>query len=212
MSFSRIIPGIVCWLIMGHALLPVSMSQAGEPGRIQKTAAANEDEQEPLVAVASVKLGELQKNEKIAAKAFLSVDRLPAGGTCDIVIVVDVLEGWHINANAAKEVIPTQVTAGFAHKTEIQEWRYPKGHEIDIEGFDKPIPVYDGRVYFLGKVSVPATAAGETENVELSILHQACKKDCSVPTRLKLTGTVPVAGVGEKVRPANQRLFALFQK
>ncbi len=52
------------------------------------------------------------RNTTVTAKAFLSVDKLPPGGTCRFVVYVSIKDGWHINTNQIAEdwQIPTELT------------------------------------------------------------------------------------------------------
>ncbi|MEX0716462.1 MAG: DUF255 domain-containing protein [Planctomycetaceae bacterium] len=162
---------------------------AGEERR-----ASNEDDEDPLVK----------------ARAYLAVDRLPAGEECRIVVLLDVAEGWHINQNPAKPAnfIPTQFTIKAAEGTKLSAVRYPKGDELRIAGFDDPVFVYEGRVAVYGVLTAPAEAAGKTEEFELTIRYQACNEGiCRPPATVKLTGKVPIADRGEAVRAINEKLF-----
>ena len=151
-----------------------------------------------------------KKDEKITAQAFLSVDKLPAGGTCKIVLLVDVKDGWHINANPAKPdfLKPTVFSMKSKHGTEMTVSRYPPGKKLSIEDIEEPLHVYDKRIAIFGTVKVPKDAAGKTEEMELLLRYQACNdRQCIRPTTLTLHGRLPVARPGEPVKQINQDLF-----
>jgi uncharacterized protein YyaL (SSP411 family) len=167
-------------------------------------------EKETLVPFAVATPEEAAKHDKVSARAYLSVDRLPAGGKCSVAIVIDIAEDWHINANPARPdfVIPTELTLTAPQKTKLAEVKYPPGKDFRVAGFDELLSVYEKQTVLRGTLEVPAVAAGKTEEVQLTIRYQACNdKNCLRPMKLTLTGRVPVAKAGETVKPQNAALF-----
>lgn len=151
-----------------------------------------------------------KKTEKISLRPYLSVDKLPPGNQCEILLYVTVQEGWHINANPAmpENFIPTKVTLKSKQKCELVELKYPKARELSLQGFKEPVHTYDGRVAIRGVVTVPITAAGQVDEFELHVRYQACNdQNCLPPTTLVFKTKVPVAGLGQEVKPLNQNLF-----
>lgn len=151
-----------------------------------------------------------KKPEMISVRPFLSVDRLPPGGECEILIYVTVKEGWHINANPAMpdNFIPTTVTLKSKHKCELTSIKYPKSHPMTLAGIDEPVHTYDGRIAIRGVIGIPITAAGQVDEIEIHVRYQACNdKSCLSPTTLTFKTKVPVAGIGQEVKAVNQNLF-----
>jgi uncharacterized protein len=153
---------------------------------------------------------EKDKDELIAARAYLSVDRLPAGDQCRIVMVLDVKDGWHINTNPARPdfLVPTKLTMKSKHGTKLAKLQYPVGRKLDVPGFDEPLHVYDKQVAIHGLVEVPAEAGGQMEELELIVQYQACNDaKCLSPKTVKLQGRLAVASQGEPVKPINEAIF-----
>ena len=156
------------------------------------------------------KADKTKKTEILAAEAHLSVDHLPAGGSCRIAVVLDVKEGWHINQNPPDpdHLSPTTFTMKAKHGSKLLNVKYPKGHKFVAPGSPEAITVYEGQVVLIGTVEVPESAENETEEFDLLIKYQACSNDrCETPKTLKLSGKVEVAPVGEKVKTINDKLF-----
>jgi hypothetical protein len=167
-------------------------------------------EKETLVPFAVATPEEAAKHDKVSAKAYLSVDRLPAGGKCNLAIVIDIVEDWHINANPARPdfVIPTELTLSATQKTKLAEVKYPPGKDFQVAGFDELLSVYETQTVLRGTLEVPAEAAGKMEDVQITLRYQACNdKNCLRPMKLTLTARVPVAKAGETVKPQNTSLF-----
>jgi len=149
----------------------------------------------------------------VQARAYLSVDRLPVGGKCRIVVLLNVEKGWHINANPPKPktAIATALSLTSKAGVKLADVKYPRGHELKFDGADEPLSVYDGSVRIYGTLEIPKqVAAGvKADEIELRIRYQACNDvKCLAPKTLKLKGKLPLAPAGESVKPINQKLFA----
>jgi DsbC/DsbD-like thiol-disulfide interchange protein len=154
--------------------------------------------------------GEQPVKDHVHPQVYLSVDRLPAGETVRIAVVLDIEEGWHINTNPARPdfVKPTTITLRGKHGTEIKKLAYPKGTDLQIAGMKEPQGVYEGRVVLFGDLVVPKEAARQTEELTVEVKFQACnEKQCLAPKAAKLVGKVPVADSGETVKKVNGKLF-----
>jgi DsbC/DsbD-like thiol-disulfide interchange protein len=156
--------------------------------------------------------GEVKKNDdKVKVEAHLSVDKLPSGDKCQILIRLTVQPGWHINANPPepKEFVATTVTFKGKHGTTLGELKYPKGKPLTMKDFDDPISAYEGKVDIRGVLNVPAVVGGEpVEEMEIAVKYQACNETtCLLPKTVKLTGKLPVAQPGEPVKAINEKLF-----
>lgn len=151
-------------------------------------------------------------DDLVTGKAFLSVDRLPGGGQCRVVMVINIADGWHIKTNPARPrtFIPTQLTVKSKHGTVLKDVRYPEGKDIAHAGAKEPIMVYENQVMLYGVLAIPKEAAGQSEELEISVRYQACKgeDECLLPKTIKLTGKLDVADPGETVKQINSKYFA----
>ncbi|MBW3541339.1 MAG: DUF255 domain-containing protein [Planctomycetes bacterium] len=147
----------------------------------------------------------------LRAKAFLNVERLPAGRQARLLVYLKLSDGWHINANPAQPegLIPTKVTIVSAAGIKLDNVHYPKGRKLDIPDIAEPALVYDGEAYIYGTLTIPAEAAEmPADEMEIRIRYQPCnERQCLAPKTLKLKGRVPVAPPDEPVQPANEKLF-----
>jgi hypothetical protein len=208
-------PGSMC--SMAEALaeyLQAFGPDESAPGEQIAAAAPPKDEaataEEKLVPAAQMSKEDAAKHDKLSATAYLSVDRLRAGGTCRIALVIDIDQGWHINANPAEPdyLVATELTATSGKKTKLASVEYPKGETFRVEGIEKPLSVYEGRCVIYGSLDVPKEAAGQTEQIELTVRYQTCNdKTCLRPAKLVLRAQAPVAKAGEAVKNVNESLF-----
>lgn len=150
------------------------------------------------------------EKDLVKAEAHLSVDKLPAGDKCQILIRLTIQSDWHIGANPALDETgyPTKVEWKSKQGTKLTQVKYPPGKKFTPdEGTVQS--VYDGKVDIRGTLDVPASAAGMGEEVEIVVHYQACNdKICRIPTTVKLAAKLPVAKDGEAVKPQNEKLFA----
>jgi hypothetical protein len=161
---------------------------------------------------ASGKKASKKETEVVTGKAYLALDRLPAGGKCRVLVQLQIADGWHIHANPpgdAEYDIATEVELNSKLDLELTNLRYPAGKKEERGPDEKPQLVYTGKVSIFGEIAVPAEAAGRRDDLVLLVNYQACNdKKCLRPTKLKLTLPVSVARQGEAVKAINESLFA----
>jgi uncharacterized protein YyaL (SSP411 family) len=153
--------------------------------------------------------------EKVIGKAFLAVDRLPAGDSCEFVVVLKVEDGWHINPNPADDEfsIATELSLKSKFKVTADEISYPEPEEHEVKGLKKKVQYYTKQVEIRGILNVPKSAGGKAEVLEFLVEYQACNdKVCLAPKKLLLKVPVAVAPVGEPVSAANKKWFEIPEK
>ncbi len=154
------------------------------------------------------------EKELVKAEAHLSVDRLPAGDKCQILIRLTVQPEWHIGANPPlnKDDHVTKVEWKGKLGSKLTEIKYPTGKKFTPEQGTTQL-VYDGKVDIRGTLEIPANAGGSSEEMEIVVYYQACNdKICRIPTTVKLAAKLPVAKQGEAVKQVNEKLFAVPPK
>ena len=199
------------------AAMELLESEAGPKGtsrneRSQVIPAGVSDEKkvpnEPLVVFADSKV---QKNDElVTGRAYLSTDKLPAGSTCKLIVQLDVKEGWHINQNppVPNHLIPTKVSSKSKLGVKLSDPKYPEGHGFKFDGEEMEAMVYEGEVIIRGTLTVPESAAGQTDELEISITYQACNDTgCRPPKTIKLMNKLAVSNRGDTIKPVNARLF-----
>ncbi len=172
------------------------------------------EENPPTLAIQPPKSGqstkEKKRDEPVTARAYLSVDKLPPGQSCKVIVLVDVREGWHINQNPPQpeNLIPTKFSMKSKLRSSLGEIAYPEGKPFRALGSKEPLLIYENQVAIRGVISVPEDAAGQMEEMELTLDYQACNdRECKAPAKIKLGAKIPVARRDETVRQINQNLF-----
>ena len=150
-----------------------------------------------------------KKPELVTTRAFLSVDKFPAGGRCKIVVFVDIKEGWHINANPANPnfLIPTVLSVKSKLGCKLTDVRYESGKEIEVPG-SPTLHVYEKKTAIRGVLEIPANAFGKTDEIEILVRYQPCSDaKCLPPKTAKLTGKVTIVRSATEVKQINANLF-----
>ena len=159
----------------------------------------------------SAPTGATQKDHaKVRARAFLATDKLPAGRTTAVAVVLDIADGWHVRGAepAEKYAVPTVVSVKTKRGTQIGRFAFPTDPPLAPGGERRPVQELHGRVVLRAAVKVPAAAAGGDEELEVTVRYQACDDtQCLRPKTLTFGGTLPVAAAGEPVAPANAQWF-----
>jgi len=142
----------------------------------------------------------VQREEKGRLSVALDRTAHPAGGTARLAAVLDIEEGWHVNAHrpSFEFLIPTAMVVETPDGWGEARIAYPEAESKAFAFADEPLEVYEGRVVMLAELPVPATAADGDYPVTAAVTYQACNDDsCLPPVTTRATATVVVAAAGE---------------
>ena len=102
----------------------------------------------------------------------LSPDRKPvvAGEVLQLAAVVTVDSGWHINSEdpgdefSMPTTVAWRVPEGWPEPLTV----FPDGEQLEFDFSDVPIEVWEGRVVFVGRMTVPESATRRPESTPAS--------------------------------------------
>ncbi len=142
----------------------------------------------------------------------LAVDRAPlvAGAEAQLAVVLTIARGWHVNSPTPGDefLVPTSVGWQLPEGWAAPQLAYPAGRKLRFEFAEGPVEVWDGRVVMVGRLSVPATAAGATR-LAAEVTAQACNdRQCLPPRPVLAELEVEVAPAGSASQPQAAELFA----
>ncbi len=180
---------------------------AKAPPQPRLAPAAPKEAAEALIVFAQPAQAEAVKHQYVKGRIFLSTDRLTPGSTTRVACVLDIAEGWHINANPAKPdfVLPAELELASTAGLELTDLVYPPGKDLKMEDQDDPVSVYEGQVIIRGVIKVPADLKATGDELKFTLRYQACNhKECLRPMRMKLDGQTPV---GPGAKTINTRVF-----
>ena len=147
--------------------------------------------------------------EKLTVKGYLSVDKVQPGSQFQIAVVVDIAEGWHVNANPAGEgLIATEILLPDTPDLTFGEAVYPTGEVLQIDSIGEA-PVYHNTITIGIPVDASQNAPIAPIVLDFQLQYQACNDDqCLLPETLAFTVPVEIVGIEETIQRMNEAVFA----
>ena len=147
--------------------------------------------------------------EKLTVKGYLSVDKVQPGSQFQIAVVVEIAEGWHVNANPAGEgLIATEILLPDTPDFTFGEAVYPTGEVLQIDSIGEA-PVYHDTITIGIPVDASQNAPIAPIVLDLQLQYQACNDDqCLLPETLAFTVPVEIVGIEETIQRMNEAVFA----
>jgi DsbC/DsbD-like thiol-disulfide interchange protein len=146
----------------------------------------------------------------VDVQGFYALNRAQPGRTVQAAIVLDVPEGFHVNANkvANKFSIPTTVKLDTPEGVRTTPLSYPRGTTRKLKFSDTPLSLYEGRAIVRFNVTFPANfKTGETE-IRAHVRYQACNDElCYPPVTREVVMPIAVVATNEQVKQINRQFF-----
>ncbi|HLL75610.1 MAG TPA: protein-disulfide reductase DsbD N-terminal domain-containing protein [Pyrinomonadaceae bacterium] len=146
----------------------------------------------------------------VNVNGFYAANRAQQGRTVQAAVVLDIPDGFHVNANRVlnKFSIPTTVKIETPDGVRASAVTFPRA-KVQKLGFSKePLALYDGRAVMRFNVTFPAGFKTGVTELKAKVRYQACNDEiCYPPTTREITMPIAVVGPNEEVRPINRQLF-----
>ncbi|WP_420208126.1 thioredoxin family protein [Candidatus Electronema sp. JC] len=157
----------------------------------------------------------------VSAAVFWPADRVRPGEALPLAVVVEISEGFHINADARQirssdsfSPYPTKLAVADAHEGLHSEAPlYPPAELFKADYAAGGLMSFSGRTIIYVPVKFAAElASGAKTGLRLELDYQACtESQCLLPQKIELETALPVAAAGEAAAPTHQALFADYQ-
>ena len=146
--------------------------------------------------------------EKLTAKGYLSIDKVQPGSQFQIAVVVEIAEGWHVNANPAGEgLIATEILFPDTPSLTFGKAAYPTGEVLKIDSIGEA-PVYHDTITIGIQAEASQNTPIEPMALDLHLRYQACNDDqCLLPETLAFTVPIEIVGIEEVVQRTNESVF-----
>ena len=147
----------------------------------------------------------------VKPEVFSSMEPAGRGGSFQIAVVMNVREGFHVNAREKSEeyLIATDLKAQLPSGFTAGDAVYPKGKLETFTFSKKPLNVYQGTVILRLPVNALATAPLGEQHIPLKLRYQACSTElCLPPTTLPLEAVVNIAADASAAKPAHAEIFS----
>ncbi len=147
--------------------------------------------------------------EKLTASGYLSVDKVQPGSQFQIAVVVEIAEGWHVNANPAGEgLIGTEILFPDTPHLAFGEAVYPKGEVLKLGSIGEA-PVYHDTITIGIQADLSQNAPIEPVALDMQLRYQACNDDqCLLPETLAFTVPIEIVGIEETIQRTHEGVFA----
>ena len=146
---------------------------------------------------------------KLTAMGYLSVDKVQPGSQFQIAVVVEIAEGWHVNANPAGEgLIGTEIIFPDTPHFAFEEVVYPKGEVLKIDSIGEA-PVYYDTITIGIQADLRQNAPIEPITLDLQLRYQACNDaQCLLPETLAFAIPIEIVSMEETIQRMNEAIFA----
>jgi len=148
----------------------------------------------------------------IGLAGYYSNDKAQRGRTVQGAIVMDIPSGYHVNANRplGKYAIPTTLKIEAPRGVIISPVTYPRGIVRKLKAVNnEPLAVYEKKVIFRFRVTVPADYQGNEVALKVRLRYQSCNDEvCFPPKNQDVNLGIGVVGAGDRVQRVNGWVFA----
>ena len=154
-------------------------------------------------------LGARSEVEKLSAKGYLSVNKIQPGSQFQIAVVVEIAEGWHVNANPAKEgLIPIEITLPDVSHLTFGEVVYPEGDILQLGSIGEA-PVYHDTITIGIQADLSQSAQIRSDMLDFQLQYQACNDEqCLLPEVLNFSIPLEVISIEQPIQRINESVFA----
>ncbi|MFC1650557.1 protein-disulfide reductase DsbD domain-containing protein [Candidatus Latescibacterota bacterium] len=155
------------------------------------------------------------QNEKVIrpvrVEGVISTDKVRPGSRFHVAIIVDISEGWYINAHSPLEdyLIPTVLRFKDASGLKFSEIIYPDPVLKTFRFSGQKLAVYESKAIIGSRVSASEVLSKGELIIPGTLTYQACNNDmCLIPIEVEINIPVEIAGLEEPVHRINDELFS----
>ncbi|SHG39727.1 thiol:disulfide interchange protein DsbD [Fodinibius roseus] len=148
---------------------------------------------------------------KVATEIRLSQNVVPAGDTVAAAVVMNIEEGWHVNAHepTLDYLIGTELEIDDHPEFTITGIQYPKSERFTFAFAGEPLDVYHGSAPVFVTLKASSELEPGTYSLNGSLRVQACDdKSCLPPSTIDIAIPVDIAAANTGFKSINQKLFS----
>jgi DsbC/DsbD-like thiol-disulfide interchange protein len=144
-------------------------------------------------------------------KGYYASDKAQKGRVVRAAVVLEVPDGYHINANKplGKYAIPTTLKIEAPSGVTVGPIAFPRAVVRKLKATNnESLAVYEGRAIMRFNVTVPANYGDDWLNLRAKVRYQSCNDDvCFPPKNQEIDVGIGIVGANERVKPANGWVF-----
>lgn len=148
---------------------------------------------------------------QVSAEIKLATDKIPAGITTRLAVILHVNKGWHVNSHQPTfdYLIGTSFELQQQANIILADVQYPKGNLVSLSFADQPIDVYEGTVTIFASIKVSEKTEPGMDTLKGMVIVQACNNLlCLAPSTIDVYVPMQIVGPGGHVLQQNPELFA----
>ena len=150
----------------------------------------------------------LQPN--IGLNGFFSTDKAQRGRTIQAAVVMEIPDGFHVNANKplGKYAVPTTLKIEAPGGVKIGPVNFPRSTVRTFSFSKEQLAVYEGRAVMRFNITLPANYEPGVIELRARVRYQSCTDEvCFQPVTRDVTMPIAVVGVNESVKRINGQFF-----
>lgn len=148
---------------------------------------------------------------KVSAKAYMDASAVRRGDRVNIMVLVSLPKGLHVNSHKPKDewLIPTTLSFKLPKWLKVERMHYPPGKTLRTSFGE--LSVYEGEFALVATLFALPDAPIGKHHITAHLNYQACdERRCYPPSSLQLPIAITIVGEGEKVFPTNVKLFRQY--
>lgn len=151
------------------------------------------------------------QSSNIGVNGFYSVDKAPRGRTIQAALVLDIPNGYHVNANKplGKYAVPTTVKIEAPGGVRVSPVIFPRA-VVRRPKFSQgePLAFYEGRAVLRFNVTIPANYDQGTSELRAKVRFQSCTDEvCYPPATRDLSLPIGIVDANNPVQRINGEIF-----
>jgi len=153
---------------------------------------------------------ETSSTDKVTVKSRLSKNVVPAGSSVQAAVLLQIEEGWHINAHqpTLEYLVGTSVSVSEQSGIYAKKIRYPKSKTLEFEFAGDAMDVYEKTAPVILEIVVSDTLSPGRYTLKGKARVQACNNmACLGPANMQVSIPVEVVAKGSDAININNDLF-----
>ncbi len=149
----------------------------------------------------------------VTVQAVPSAEKIPAGKSFKLAILLDIKPGFHINSDQPldESLIPTKVSFEPIDGVSFGRVYYPQPVFKKFDFSERELAVYENSVKIFTEVTVKKDFKPGKIVLKGTLSYQACNDhNCFLPQSVPFEVPVEIVPAGQNLIPANQELFTDF--
>lgn len=147
----------------------------------------------------------------IGVNGFFSADKAQQGRVVQAAIVLDIPQGFHVNANRplSKFAVATRLQVEAPGGIKVGAVTYPRSIVRRLKSSNnEQLAVYEGRAVMRFNITIPANQQVGVTELRARLKFQSCNDEvCFPPATREVTMPIAIVGANEPAKRINGRIF-----